>query len=132
MASLSNQEIARLLLEKSAEVNKSDEHGQTPLHIAVFMGKIEMVRLLLEYNADVNKADNLVKFNNQRILIIDSFIESESVFRFSSEKGQTSLHIAADAPTNREPTEIVCNREISKLLLEQSAEVNMTNKVTIL
>ena len=48
MASLSHQEIARLLLEKSAEVNKSDEHGQTPLHIAVFMGKIEMVRLLLE------------------------------------------------------------------------------------
>jgi ankyrin repeat protein len=85
MASFGHQEIARQLLEKSAEVNKSDEHGQTPLHIAVFMGKIEMVRLLLEYNADVNKADNLVKFNNQTVLIIDSFIDSESVFRFSSE-----------------------------------------------
>jgi hypothetical protein len=132
MASFGHQKIARQLLEKSAEVNKSDEHGQTPLHIAVFMGEIEMVRLLLEYNTDVNKVDNLVKFNNQKVLIIDSFIESESVFRFSSEKGQSSLHIAADAPTNREPAEIVCNREISKLLLEQSAEVNMTNKVTML
>ena len=84
MASFGHQEIARQLLEKSAEVNKSDEHGQTPLHIAVFMGKIEMVRLLLEYNADVNKADNLVKFNYQRIVIKDSFTESKSVFSFTS------------------------------------------------
>lgn len=70
MASFGYHEIGRLLLDQCAEVNKSDEHGQTPLHIAVFMGKVEMVRLLLEHNADVNKADNLVKFNYQRIVIM--------------------------------------------------------------
>ena len=84
MASFGYHEIGRLLLDQCAEVNKSDEHGETPLHIAVFMGKVEMVRLLLEHNADVNNADNLVKFNYQRIVIKDSFTESKSVFSFTS------------------------------------------------
>ena len=49
MASFGYHEIGRLLLDQCAEVNKSDERGETPLHIAVFMGKVEMVRLLLEH-----------------------------------------------------------------------------------
>jgi len=40
--------------------------------------------------------------------------------------------MAADAPTIREDAEVRCNIDISRLLIEHSAELNMTNKVTIL
>ncbi|KAK9088265.1 hypothetical protein Scep_027347 [Stephania cephalantha] len=40
-----------------ADINATDEDGQTSLHVAVSKGHLEMVKILLEQGANVNKAD---------------------------------------------------------------------------
>ncbi|CAI7849775.1 unnamed protein product [Closterium sp. NIES-54] len=42
-----NVEMARLLLQKGADVNAADQWGWTPMHVAAQSGRIEMVRALL-------------------------------------------------------------------------------------
>jgi cytohesin len=77
-------EIARLLLEAGAEVNAPNKYGKTPLHKA---DTAEIARLLLEAGAEVNATDN---------------------------DGETPLHLARTA-------------EEARLLLEAGAEVNATD-----
>lgn len=54
-------EVMNILFEAGADVNKVDEHGDTPLHIALRRVRealdISIVRALLEAGADVNKAN---------------------------------------------------------------------------
>ena len=49
-----NVEIARLLIEKQADVNGKNRDGGSPLHCAIFMGHAAIVELLLNNGADVN------------------------------------------------------------------------------
>jgi ankyrin repeat protein len=49
--------VAKLLIEKGANVNAKDSDGQTALHMAVLHNRPEMVELLLGNKADVNVAD---------------------------------------------------------------------------
>lgn len=50
-------EQAKEALEKGANVNGRDEHGQTALHLAAFAGTIDRMELFLQYGADVNARD---------------------------------------------------------------------------
>ena len=45
----------RLLLEKGAKVNATNEDGNTPLHVAAFMGRTELVQLLLAKGASITQ-----------------------------------------------------------------------------
>ena len=49
-------EVARLLLEKGADVNKARNNGVTPLGKASSQGFLEVARLLLGHHADANEA----------------------------------------------------------------------------
>ena len=53
----SHVDVARLLVERGAEVNVGDESGYTPLHAAAASGSAEVARLLLERGADVSARD---------------------------------------------------------------------------
>jgi ankyrin repeat protein len=58
MASFGYHEIGRLLLDQCAEVNKSDEHGETPLHIASLHGvDVEIVKFLYDQDPEHNIPD---------------------------------------------------------------------------
>ncbi|MEW6531127.1 MAG: ankyrin repeat domain-containing protein [Thermodesulfobacteriota bacterium] len=48
------EQVAKLLIEGGANVNARDEMGNTPLMLAVGMGKVRLVRALLAEGADVN------------------------------------------------------------------------------
>jgi hypothetical protein len=48
------EQVAKLLIQGGANVNARDEMGNTPLMLAVGMGKVRLVRVLLEEGADVN------------------------------------------------------------------------------
>jgi hypothetical protein len=48
------EQVAKLLIEGGANVNARDEMGNTPLMLAVGMGKVRLVRVLLAEGADVN------------------------------------------------------------------------------
>jgi ankyrin repeat protein len=50
--------VARLLLERGADVNAQNQLGWTPLHRASFFGALEVVRLLLEHGADIEPKEN--------------------------------------------------------------------------
>lgn len=56
--------LAKLLVERGANVDNTDHLGATPLYIAAKYGNLEMVQLLLDHNADVDRA--IPKFNPQR------------------------------------------------------------------
>ena len=49
-------EVARLLVESGADVNKANEDGRTPLFAASLNVNVEMARVLVEGGADMNKA----------------------------------------------------------------------------
>lgn len=50
--------MARLLIERGAEVDARDADGRTPLIWAISSARAELVELLLQHGADVNARDN--------------------------------------------------------------------------
>ena len=52
------KEVAELLIESGAEVNKSGYRGRTPLHFAAINGQKEVSQLLIEHGADPNVVNN--------------------------------------------------------------------------
>lgn len=59
----------KVLVRKNANVNKQDNAGNTPLHLAAWNGYHNICKLLVENNANINQPNN---------------------------KGKTPLHLAAD------------------------------------
>ena len=49
--------LARLLLERGADVNARDNDRSTPLHAAARYGRVDVVRVLLEHGANVGAED---------------------------------------------------------------------------
>ena len=53
-AILDDTEIAKILIEKGADVNVQSRDGSTPLHSAAFLGRAEIAELLIQQGADVS------------------------------------------------------------------------------
>ena len=51
-------EIARLLLDKGADVNRTNSEGVTLLHYVADKGNLEMATMLLDYGCDVDRANS--------------------------------------------------------------------------
>jgi ankyrin repeat protein len=49
-------EVARLLIEAGADIDKAKDNGVTPLYVASQNGHVEVARLLIEAGADIDKA----------------------------------------------------------------------------
>ena len=52
-------EVVQSLIGRGADVNKSNDYGNTPLYIAAYFGHLEVVRALLAAGADVNRSNNI-------------------------------------------------------------------------
>jgi len=50
-------EIAKILIENGADIDKRDYKGRTPLHIAAKMGSVKVAKVLLDYGADPEAKD---------------------------------------------------------------------------
>ncbi|QTP61616.1 ankyrin repeat domain-containing protein [Wolbachia endosymbiont of Wiebesia pumilae] len=57
-AQVSNPEVIKLLIEKGAGINDRNNRGETPLHLAAFLGKRKNVKALIEKGAEVNAKSN--------------------------------------------------------------------------
>lgn len=51
-------EVAKLLIEKKADVHIKDKFGETPLHSASYYGRTSIVEMLLDQGADINSQSN--------------------------------------------------------------------------
>jgi ankyrin repeat protein len=49
--------VARLLLERGADIDAQNDEGQTPLHTTTYMRRLEVIRVLLEHGANVRAED---------------------------------------------------------------------------
>ncbi len=54
-ASAQRDEMMKILIEQGADLNQTDNDGDTPLHFAAHMGDLELVTLMIEQGADVHK-----------------------------------------------------------------------------
>nr|UVF58849.1 ankyrin repeat protein E2 [synthetic construct] len=50
----------RILMANGADVNATDNWGDTPLHLAAVRGHLEIVEVLLKAGADVNASDEML------------------------------------------------------------------------
>lgn len=77
-------DMAKLLLDNGADVNKCDIDGKAPLHVAVESGSLDMVKLLLENDANIEglcydfaPCDIAVKQDNEAIVKLLIYAGSE-------------------------------------------------------
>lgn len=96
-----NYEVARLSIEKGAEVNEPFSEGQTPLHVAALRGQVGLARLLIEKGADVNRRDAkgvtalAVAIFNGHVELARLLIEKGAKVNERFEQSTTALYLAS-------------------------------------
>jgi len=104
-------EAVKLLLEKGVSVNAKDEHGKTPLMIAILHERTTTIRILKEKGADIITEDN---YGNSSISL-------------SKETGTESLLGKEDTDTAHSSDED--NIEISDRLDRVTSHIGITRRV---
>ena len=101
-------DVARLLLDNGAEVNRAKKDGATPLYIACEKGHVDAARLLLDKGADMNRAKEngvtplfIACFNNH-VDVARLLLEQGADVDRAKEDGATPLYVAScQAPGHR-------------------------------
>ncbi len=118
-------EIVRILLSKSAEVNRFDRYTQTALHYASAKGFIDIVKMLIKARASVNQNDTIGQTALIRAAdgghteVVEILIANNADVTLVDQNGDTPLTLAA----LRGYTEIV------KILIRQKADLNHTDRL---
>ncbi len=94
-----NLPIARLLIDRGADVNAADEADRSPIHIAIHKKSQELVQLLIESGADIEARDDkdytplLRAIEKSQESIVDLLIRNKA--NVQSKTGSlTPLHLA--------------------------------------
>lgn len=93
--------VARLLLERGADVQCQDNNGKTPLLCAASDGRLDLCRLLLAFNADVDHSDGhqctplLSAASMGHGIIIDLLLANGAGLDMIDAEGRTVLTVAA-------------------------------------
>lgn len=105
-------------------VAQKDDHGNTPLHQAVYNNQSETVRVLLQSDAtNVNELNNdgvtalVLAVNNSNINLAEMLLKNGADVNLHLLNGNSALHYAAG----------IGNHHIGKLLIEAGADINSRN-----
>jgi predicted LPLAT superfamily acyltransferase len=94
-------EVARMLLERNAEVDSQNSHGRTPLLLASELGSPDLVQLFLDHNADMHVCDAYGDTLLHRAAIAGQLEISRLLFKHDAKvtsrnnEGSTPLHLAS-------------------------------------
>ena len=98
---LSDKKAIKSLLKQGANINASDEHGRTPLLVAIQTSpKSSISKMLIKAGADVTVQDNA---------------------------GSTAMHYAVQANTGRPPYKVVNGSRIIRALIKAGAYLDTPN-----
>lgn len=97
-----NLEVLRVLVEKGANVNATDENGSTVLCAAAGMGRLEAIQYLLDHGAHVNRRNfsgytplSLAARRNQPAAVA-ALLAAGANCRIANYGGQTAMTAAAE------------------------------------
>ncbi|KAK8132021.1 hypothetical protein PG999_000194 [Apiospora kogelbergensis] len=117
-------DIAKLLIEKGADINTANRGGSTPLYFALSSGRTDVAKLLIEKGANINIADQTgttplhqASFNGYRD-VAELLIEKGADVNAASQTGSTPL---LQASFNG-------RRDVAELLIEKGANVNAASQ----
>ncbi|KAK1755400.1 ankyrin repeat-containing domain protein [Echria macrotheca] len=115
-----DQSMARLLLDRGADVTRQDDTGSTPLHLAAECGLEGLVALLLERSADPAATDFLGRTALFRAVLSENetvvklLLEASVDVNMKDSLGNVALHLAVESGSE----------SLAVLLLEYGANVN--------
>ena len=92
-------DVVMLLLEHGADANYPDNHGRTPIHIALRRGFIDVAQLLLHHGADANHPDKHgrtplhLALQRRLIGIVRLLLDHGADASYPDKRGLTPRHI---------------------------------------
>ncbi|XP_014785273.1 ankyrin-3 [Octopus bimaculoides] len=127
MVTINKLEAVRFLLENGALVNKCDESGMAPLHMAVISGHKTIVSILLEFGANINQINKFEQSPLQLAIQMNQpemskiLINNGANLLMKDKADKTILNVSAS----------VGNAEICRQILRQTS-VNIDTKEKLL
>jgi len=121
-AGYNNVDLAKLLLENSADVDSTDNYGRTALHRAAIGNSVDLAKLLLRYSANVHSADNYgttalhFAARENSVDVAQLLLANSADVDSTDNEGLTALHKAAWKNSV----------DVARLLLAKSANLNAT------
>ena len=120
-----NENLFRLLLEHTADVNMKGYSGYTPLHWCAREGNENLCRLLLEHNADVNMKDYSGDTPLQ-LLVRDPHIFNAEIIDLLVTYGAQNIDIRdAEGRTPLQMTVKRGNAQAVKKLVDHGADISV-------
>ncbi|KAG4107370.1 ankyrin repeat-containing domain protein [Neocallimastix lanati (nom. inval.)] len=119
--------IVKLLINNGADIEVTFSEDVSPLHYAIYFGKVSMIKALLNYGANVNKKDN-----DSKTPIIYAFEnineDSLSIIKLLIEYGANVNIIDNESKTPLKYAIIYNSFPIVKLLIENGSDINFNSR----
>jgi len=117
-------DVARMLVERGADVSVQAEYGRTALHLALFGGHVDVARMLVERGADVSvQAEDgwtalHLALSGGHVDVARMLVERGADVSVQAKYGRTALHLASSGG----------HVDVARMLVERGADVSVQDE----